>query len=56
MRAEDILANTVMVRAVLGNRSSPNDSEWKICPVCEGSGKMDAEVTIKWKPSKMEKK
>lgn len=32
------------------------DSEWKICPVCEGSGKMDAEVTIKWKPSKTEKK
>lgn len=30
----------------LGDRSSPNDSEWKICPVCEGSGKMDAEVTI----------
>ena len=25
----------------LGDRSSPNDSEWKICPVCEGSGKMD---------------
>ena len=40
----------------LGDRSSPNDSEWKICPVCEGSGKMDAEVTIKWKPSKTEKK
>ena len=33
-----------------------NGSEWKICPVCEGSGKMDAEVTIKWKPSKTEKK
>lgn len=40
----------------LGDRNSPNDSEWKICPVCEGSGKMDAEVTIKWKPSKTEKK
>lgn len=39
----------------LGDRNSPNDSEWKICPVCEGSGKMDAEVTIKWKPSKTEK-
>lgn len=38
----------------LGDRSSPNGSEWKICPVCEGSGKMDAEVTIKWKPSKRE--
>lgn len=38
----------------LGDRSSPNDSEWKICPVCEGSGKMDAEVTIKWKPNKRE--
>lgn len=37
-----------------GDRSSPNDSEWKICPVCEGSGKMDAEVTIKWKPNKRE--
>ena len=22
---------------------------WKPCPVCKGSGKMDAEVTIKWK-------
>lgn len=45
-----------MVRAVfLGDRSSPNDSEWKICPVCEGSGKMDAEVTIKWKPNKRDK-
>ena len=32
------------------------DSEGKICPVCEGSGKMDAEVTIKWKPRKTEKK
>ena len=39
----------------LGDRSSPNDSEWKICPVCEGSGKMDAEVTIKWKPNKRDK-
>lgn len=38
----------------LGDRSSPTDSEWKICPVCEGSGKMDAEVTIKWKPNKRE--
>lgn len=39
----------------LGDRSSPNDSEWKICPVCEGCGKMDAEVTIKWKPNKRDK-
>ena len=26
---------------------------WKPCPVCKGSGKMDAEVTIKWKPNKV---
>lgn len=38
-----------------GDRCSPNDSEWKVCPVCEGSGKMDAEVTIKWKPNKTKK-
>lgn len=24
---------------------------WKECPVCKGCGKMDAEVTIKWKPN-----
>lgn len=26
---------------------------WTPCPVCKGSGKMDAEVTIKWKASKV---
>lgn len=26
---------------------------WTPCPVCKGSGKMDAEVIIKWKPSKV---
>ncbi len=35
-----------------GERNSPSESEWKECPVCEGCGKMDAEVTIKWKPNK----
>lgn len=24
----------------------------KPCPVCNGSGKLDAEITIEWKPSK----
>ena len=24
---------------------------WTTCPVCKGSGKMDAEVIIKWKAS-----
>lgn len=38
-----------------GERSSPDGSEWRVCPVCEGSGKMDAEVTIKWKPNKRDK-
>ena len=26
---------------------------WKPCPVCKGSGKMDAEVIIKWKANKV---
>ena len=24
---------------------------WRECPVCKGCGRMDAEVSIKWKPS-----
>lgn len=39
-----------------GDRTGPRENEWKICPVCGGSGKMDAEVTIKWKPSKQDKR
>lgn len=39
-----------------GDRIKPDECEWKICPMCEGSGKMDAEVTIKWKPNKRDKK
>lgn len=29
--------------------------EWTPCPVCKGSGKMEAEVTIKWKALESEK-
>ncbi len=35
-----------------GEKNGPKESEWKKCPVCEGCGKMDAEVTIEWKPNK----
>ena len=31
------------------------DSGWKPCPVCKGSGRMDAEVTVKWKPQETDK-
>lgn len=41
---------------IVGERSSPDDNEWRICPVCEGGGRMDAEVTIKWKPNKTDDK
>ncbi len=32
------------------------DDRWgddvvRICPVCRGEGRVDAEITIKWKPS-----
>lgn len=26
------------------------------CPVCNGSGKLDAEITVNWKPSKQHRK
>ncbi len=35
-----------------GARCSPHEGEWKPCPVCEGCGKLDAEVTIEWIPNK----
>ncbi len=38
-----------------GDRLSACADEWRECPVCEGCGKMDAEVTIKWKPNKQYK-
>ncbi len=27
------------------------DDVVKICPMCQGQGRVDAEITIKWKPS-----
>lgn len=29
-----------------------NEPVKESCPVCNGSGKLDAEITIEWKPSK----
>ena len=34
------------------NWSAPyaDEDRWTVCPVCRGSGRMDAEVTIRWRP------
>lgn len=36
---------------VMREDDESHEWEYKVCPVCKGSGEMDAVITVEWRPS-----